>query len=264
MINASAVDHIRKYGTCKNTGEAKRKILADEIGFPIGQKAEYVIITGCFQAQTMPHVLQALKNLLDHFQVSYTLLAKEYCCGWMTIGQPAVMSRNDEDINGFKELSREFIAGNFAQAEDLGARSIVLFCAACEPNYANCKSLTDLEVISYSELIDRFFLQGELHEDIDYYAGCYRFRRRITAEPLDLKAAERILKKINGLKVNYLDNKLCCYIKPHLEQLAASVKTRTVVNICTACHFNLKAKLGDFDGIASKMLPEIVWESVRK
>ncbi|PKN69087.1 MAG: hypothetical protein CVU54_12325 [Deltaproteobacteria bacterium HGW-Deltaproteobacteria-12] len=263
MINENNIEQIKKYGICRDTGEKRRKILA-EIGFPIGVKAEYVIITGCFQAETIPHVLKDLKKLLDHFQVSYTLLEKEYCCGWMTIGQPAVMAKNSLDIDRFKEASREFIMENFAQAADLGAKSIALFCAACEPNYANYANLTDLEVITYSRLIDRFFSQGELNEAIDYYAGCYRFRRRITANPLDNEPAERVLKRIKGLRVNYLDNKLCCYIQPHLAQLAESIKTRKIVNICTACHLNLKEKLEHDGKVASKMLPEIVWASIKK
>jgi Fe-S oxidoreductase len=264
MIDEINIEQIRKYGICRDTGEKRRKILAEEIGFPIGVQAEYVIITGCFQAETIPHVLKDLKNLLDYFQVSYTLLEKEYCCGWMTIGQPAVMAKNSLDIDRFKEISREFITGNFTQAANLGAKSIALFCAACEPNYSNYENLTDLEVITYSELIDRIFSQGELHEEIDYYAGCYRFRRRITANPLDIEPAERILKRIKGLRVNHLNNKLCCYIQPHLAQLVESIKTRKIVNICTACHLNLKEKLEHDGGVVSKMLPEIVWESIKK
>ena len=92
MINEKAVENIEKFGPCHETGEQKRKIL-DQIGFPVGKKADYVIIAGCFQPAGMPHVLKALKNVLDYYKVSYTLLEKEYCCGWMPIGQPAVMSK---------------------------------------------------------------------------------------------------------------------------------------------------------------------------
>ncbi|MBM3166473.1 MAG: (Fe-S)-binding protein [Chloroflexi bacterium] len=261
MINEKAVENVRNYGVCQDTGEKKRKILAD-IGFPVGQKAEYVIIVGCFQPEGMPHVLSALKNVLDHYKVSYTLLGKEYCCGWMTIGQPAVMSKNEEDIARFKELSRGFILENFKQAKELGAKSIALFCGACEPNYANCRDLTDLEVISYSELIDRYFPGGKLNGEVDYYAGCYRFRRRITDRPVDVEPARRVLNKLDGLKVNYLDDKLCCYIPPHMEQLMGSIKTSSVVNICTGCYFNLKTKLGEKGSVGVKMLPEIVWEAI--
>jgi Fe-S oxidoreductase len=263
MINEKAVEHIEKYGPCHETGEQKRKIL-DEIGFPVGQKAEYVIIAGCFQPAGMPHVLKALKNVLDHYNVSYTLLEKEYCCGWMTIGQPAVMAKNDEDIAAFRVISRDFIVENFKQAKGLGAKTIALFCGACEPNYANYVDLTDLEVISYSELIDRYFKGGKLDAEIDYYAGCYRFRRKVTDKPVDVRSAVRVLEKIEGLKVNALDNKLCCYIPPLLEQLMGAVKSGTVVNICTGCYFNLKNKMANNGSMQAKMLPEIVWESIGK
>jgi Fe-S oxidoreductase len=263
MINEKAVEHIKQYGTCHETGEQKRKIL-DEIGFPVGKKTDYVIIAGCFQPMGMPNVLKALKNVLDHYKVSYTLLQKEYCCGWMTIGQPAVMAKNDEDIARFREISRDFIVENFRQAKELGARTIVLFCGACEPNYANYADLTDLEVISCSELIDRHFKGGKLDAEIDYYAGCYRFRRKVTEKPVDIQSAPRVLKKIEGLKVNNLENKFCCYIPPHLEELVGTVKSGTVVNICTGCYYNVKAKLAEKGSIQSKMLPEIVWESMNK
>ena len=263
MINENAVQHIRKYGTCHETGEQKRKIL-DEIGFPVGKKADYVIIAGCFQPAGMPHVFKSLKNVLDTLKVSYTLLEKEYCCGWMTLGQPAVMSKNDEDIAAFRIISRDFIVENFKQAKELGAKTIALFCGACEPNYTNYADLIDLEVISYSELIDRYFKGGKLDAEIDYYAGCYRFRRKITDKPVDVESAARVLNKIEGLKVNGLDNKLCCYIPPHLDQLMGSVKSGTVVNICTGCYFNLSTRMAKDGSMQAKMLPEVVWASMNK
>jgi Fe-S oxidoreductase len=263
MISEKAVEHIKKYGTCHETGEQKRKIL-DDMGFPVGKPAEYVIIIGCFHAAGMPHVLKALKNVLDSLNVSYTLLAKEYCCGWMTIGQPAVMAKNDEDIAAFRALSKDFIVENFRQAKQLGAKTIALFCGACEPNYTNYAGLTDLEVISYSELIDRYFKGGKLDAEVDYYAGCYRFRRKITDKPVDVQSSLRVLKKIGGLKVNELDNNLCCYIPPLLDKIEGSIKTGTVVNICTGCYYNVKARLDKGGKVNTKMLPEIVWQAMGK
>ena len=72
----------------------------------------------------------------------------------------------------------------------------------------------------------------------------------------------RIMDKIEGLEVNPLDGKLCCNIPPHMEQLAGSIKTDTVVNTCTGCYYALKAKLGGNPNIDVKMLPEIVWEAL--
>jgi hypothetical protein len=180
----------------------------------------------------------------------------------MPIGQPAVMSKNDEDIARFKEISRGFIRKNVEQAKTLGAKSIALFCGACEPHYTNMKDEIDLEVISFSELIDRYFTGGKLADEIDYYAGCYRFRRKLTDKPVDLDPAMRVMGKIEGLKINYLENQKCCYIPPHLDQLMDAVKTKSIVNICTGCYFNLSNRLRDPEGFKAKMLPEIVWDSL--
>ncbi len=262
MIDQKLVDNIRAHGTGKDSGEGRLRVLED-IGFRTGEKAEYVIITGCYNPEAMPHVFGALKDLLDHLQIDYTLLSKEYCCGWMPLGQPAVMAKNEEDIERAKELSREFILENFRQGEALEAKSIVLFCAACEPSYSNCAEATNLEVISYSELLDRHFQGGKLDLEADYYAGCYRFRRRITDAPVDVEPAVRLLNKIEGLRVNYLDNKLCCFIPPHLEQLTASIKNKTVINICAGCWGSLRRKLQEKGDYQVKMLPEVVLEAVR-
>ena len=262
MIDQKLVDNIRAYGAYRDSGEGRRRVLED-IGFRQDQQAEYVVIGGCIQPEMMSNVFRSLKDLLEHLQIDYTLLSKEYCCGWMPLGQPAVMAKNEEDIAKTKELSREFVLENFRQAEGLGAKSIVLFCAACEPHYTNCAGMSNLEVISYSELLDRHFQGGKLDLDADYYAGCYRFRRRMTTEPVDLEAPLRLLNKIQGLRANYLDSKLCCYIPPHLEQLIGSLTTSTLVTICTGCYHNLRSKLQERGECQVKMLPEVVLEAVR-
>ncbi|MDD5312773.1 MAG: (Fe-S)-binding protein [Dehalococcoidia bacterium] len=264
MISEKSIANIKEHGIAVGDGARKKQILEDEIGYPAGKKAEYVIIAGCFQAEGMPQAFRAFKQVLDHLKVSYTLLGKEYCCGWMSLGQPAVFAKNEEDIASFKQLSRDFVVENFKQAKDLGAKSIALFCAACEPTYTNYSDLTDLEIISSSELINRFFKRGKLAREIDYYAGCYRFRRRITDKPVDVAAAESVLNKIEGLEVNHLDSKLCCNIPPHQEQLLAAVKTNTVVNICSGCFYSLQAKLAGRADVKVKMLPEIVLEALPK
>jgi Fe-S oxidoreductase len=260
MLDEKLVENIRKHGIFRESGEGRLKVLADDIGFRMDEKAEYVLIGGCHQPEDIPHVFKALKNLLDRLQIDYTMLSKEYCCGWVPLGQPAVIAKNDEDIARARELAEGFVVGNFKQAEALGAKSIVLFCAACEPAYSNSRHATNLEIISYSELIDRYLKGGKLDAEIDYYAGCYRFRRRVTTEPLDVEPAVRVLNKIEGLKVNYLDSSLCCYIPPHLEQLTTGVTSNTVVTICIGCYGKLNKTLaGNYQ---VKMLPEVVLAAV--
>jgi Fe-S oxidoreductase len=261
MINQKAVANIQTHGICKESEEGRLKVLND-IGFKMDKNADYVIMTGCFNPEGMPPAFRALRGLLDYLKINYTLLSREYCCGWMPLGQPAVMAKNEEDIAKSKELSREFVRLNFRQAEALGAKSVVRFCAACEPTYTNYAGETKLELISYSELLDRYFNSGRLDAEIDYYAGCYRFRRRITTTPVDLSPSLRLLNKITGLRVNHLDNNLCCYIPPHLEQLTDSLKTKTVVAICSGCYGNVRRRLAEESDYEVKMLPEILWGSV--
>ena len=263
MIDEKAVENIRNYGVYQDSGSGRNKVLFDDLGLNADKKAEYVIVAGCAQPEGMPNAFSALKNIFERLRISYTFLAKEYCCGWMPLGQPAVMTKNEEDIAKSKALAGEFVEENFRQAKTLGAKSIALFCAACEPTYSNYKSTTDLEVISYTELLDRYFDGGKLDLDADYYAGCYRFRKKITSSPLDIEPTLRILDKIEGLNVNHLDNNQCCYIPPHLENLTDSIKTKTMITICTGCYYNLRQTLKDKGDYQVKMLPEVVWQAIK-
>jgi Fe-S oxidoreductase len=238
--------------------------LFEDIGFNADKNADYVFIAGCVQPVGMPHVFSALKHLLDKFGASYTFLSREYCCGWMPLGQPAVMTKNDEDIAKSKELAKVFVLENFKQAKALGAQTIVLFCGACEPTYSNYKEIDDLEVISYTEFLDRFFNKGNLKLDVDYYAGCYRFRKKITSTSLNLDPPLKVLDKIESLSVNCLNNKLCCYIPPHLENLVNDITTKTIITVCTGCYYNLQRTLKEKGDYQVKMLPEVVWESIEK
>ncbi len=262
MVNQKIVENIRRYGAYRDSGEGRYKVLANDIGFNMDQKAEYVIIGGCLQPENRPHVFRSLKYIFDHFRVDYTFLSKEYCCGYVPFGEPEV-AKDEEDIARFQELARGFIMENLRQAEALGAKSVVLFCAGCEPSYSNCKDVTRLEIISYVELLNRYFRGGKLNLEVDYYPGCYRFRRRITTEPIDVKPAMRVLQKIEGLEVNQLDSGLCCYVPRQLEQLAGSLKTNNLITICTGCHFYWKQYLQEKKNYRVTMLPEIVSEALQ-
>ena len=261
MIDEKLIENVKEHGTYRANWQGKEKVLAD-IGFPVGKKADYVFIMGCAQPEGMPEAIGSLKALLDRLQLSYTALGKEFCCGWLPFAQPAVMAKNEEDIARSKELSREFIMGNFKQAEALGAKAIVLYCAACEPSYANLAAESPMPVISYSALLEQVFPGGKLDMAIDYYPGCYRFRRRITDHSLDVAPARRLLGKIEGLQVNEPDSNLCCFIPPHMEKLNTGFATRDIVSICTGCYHNLRRTMKDKEEFHIWMLPEILLRSL--
>jgi len=257
-----AIENIKKYGAYKDTGEGRVKVLRDDIGYRMDEKADYVMIGGCLLPEGMPHVFRALKEVMEKLKIDYTMLSTEYCCGWVPLGQPAVMAKNEEEITRAREIGRDFILRNFRQAEELGADSIVLFCAACEPSYSNYRHETSLEIISSMDLINRYFDGGKLNMEADYYAGCYRFRRKITNKPLDLEPVKQVLSKIEGLKTNYLDSNLCCYIPPHLEKVVDSLKSRNIITVCSGCYNQLKNVLKDRGEFQIRMLPEIVAASI--
>ena len=77
MVDKKLVESIRAYGTFRDTGQGRRRVLADDIGFKMDEKAEYVLVGGCLQPEDMPHVFRALKSILDRLQVNYTTLSKE-------------------------------------------------------------------------------------------------------------------------------------------------------------------------------------------
>jgi hypothetical protein len=98
--------------------------------------------------------------------------------------------------------------------------------------------------------------------EADYYAGCYRFRRKMTNKSLNLESAKQVLNKIEGLKVNFLDSNLCCYIPPHVEKIFDSLKSCNIINICSGCYSQLNNLLKDRGNFQIKMLPEIVAASI--
>ena len=264
MLKQKLIDNIREYGTSGGaTKNTRRYRLFEDLGFRIGEQAEHVIITGCNAPTDVPDAFRAFKNLLDYLKIDHTLLEKAYCCGWGPLGRPAAVAKNEEDRIQARGLSHEFVIENYRQAEALGAKDITVFCAACEPALTNNAEETSLEILSFSDLLDRYYPGGKLDMEIDYYPGCYRFRRRAADKPLDLSAAQRLLNKVEGLKVNHLDSNLCCYIPPHFDQLAGSIKSKTLVTLCVACTTNITQKLKNKGDYKVKMLPEILWEALQ-
>jgi len=259
------VEHIREYGVYHARGKERNKNLFEGIGCPADKKAEYVLLSGCMPPLDTPSIFSALKNFLDHYGVSYTFLSKEYCCGWLPLVQPAIMAKKDEDsIKELKGVAEEFLKENINHAKKLRAKAIVTICAPCEPNYQNLKESAGIEIMHYPEFLARYFEGGKLNLKADYYPGCYRFRRRITHIPFNYGPAETLLSRVEGLELNRLDEKLCCYVPPQAEELVNNIKYSTVVTTCTGCRSSLEKKFSGKDQYQVKLLPEIVWESLRK
>ena len=256
------IENIRKYGVFEGDGEGRKEVIFDKLGCPADQKSEYVLLSGCVIPERIPQFLNAIKEFMEEVGVSYTFLSKEYCCGWLPLLQPAVIAKDSEKVNLLKKVSQEFIEANIKQAENLGAKAIVTLCSACEPNYRNFKQATKIEIIHYIDLLARYFGGGKLELEADYYPGCYRFRRRITDVPFDFQTPLSLLNKIEGLKLNPVNETLCCYIPPHFDEILKSVSSRVVITTCTGCYSKLKQELPK-EKHDIKLLPEIITEALK-
>ena len=263
MEDREIIDNIETYGVFKGSGEDRYKLLTEEMGFKVGEKADYVLLTGCQLPATIPEALRALKEILSYLQVNYTLLAKEYCCGYFPLVTPALKSRDTERLDSIMELAHSWVFRNIKQAEALGAKSIVTFCTGCDIIYSRFRPQINQEVIFYTELINRYFNGGKLNLKADYYAGCYRGRQKLDVEPINLESSLSVLSKIDGLELNHLDNRLCCVRPNELNELDASLKTNTMINICTGCHLTMKRSSIHKDTTKFLMLPDIVWASLQ-
>ena len=127
MINEKAIENIRTYGVYQDSGAGRYKVLFEDLGLNADKKAEYLIIAGCVQPEGMPNVFSALKNIFEQLHISYTFLSKEFCCGWMPLGQPAVMAKNEEDIAKSKEIAKGVWADVIGKLEARGKPAQKIF-----------------------------------------------------------------------------------------------------------------------------------------
>ena len=264
MIDQDLIANIRDSGLVRGTYRAERRdrVLREELGFRVSDRAEYALLASCFLPSFIPQSMGAFSNLLRHFEVDYTLLPKEYCCGNLLLRQ-AVEDENREDLLQADILSREFIENNLRQARQVGATKVVTFCGGCNEVYSRSRDTIPEEVIWYPTLLAGLFGGGKLELQADYYAGCYAFYRSLNSGLPDLESPLRILDRIEGLELNPLDNSLCCNDPLQVESLIASIINKTIITICGGCTSWLQQALKDEGDYRVVMLPEVAWAAVR-
>jgi Fe-S oxidoreductase len=260
-MEEKVIHNINKWGVHRDP-EGRKEILFKEIGCPSDKKAEYVFLSGCLPPFNAPEIFQSLKNLLEHFEVEYTFLSKEYCCGFLPLIQPAIIAKDQEKIEELRDITKRFILNNIEQAKALGARGVVTVCAPCEPNYSSIKEEAGIEIFHYHQFLAPLFREGALNLEANYYAGCMRFRRRISNLPFDPSPIEAILNNISGLNLNYIDSNLCCFIPSHMERILESIKDTYLITPCTGCRDKLKQHLKHKGDFKVKFLTETMWESL--
>ena len=171
--------------------------------------------------------MKAFRLLLEHYQVDYTLLPKEYCCGNLLLRQ-AVKDKTGDEPGQADALAREFLEKNLIQAREVGARKLLTFCVGCDLAHARFRDSVPEEILWYPTFLSRLFKGGRMEMEADYYAGCHYHYRRLNGSLPDLNSAIEVLGRIEGLKLNHLDSRLCCTRPQQLESALTSMKTKSI------------------------------------
>jgi Fe-S oxidoreductase len=263
MLDERLIANIRESGIAQGTaGVDDRARLLKNMGFRSADKAEYALIASCFLPSLVPESMKAFRLLLEHYQVDYTLLRKEHCCGNLLLRQAA----KDETGVEFRQadmLAREFLENNLHQARQVGARKIVAFCVGCDLVYSRFRGSVPEEILWYPTLLARLFKGGKLELEADYYAGCHYYYRRLNGSLPDLDAAIEVLARVERLRLNQLDSRLCCIQPQQLDPLLGNIKSRIVITPCGGCAMGLEQALRAAKGDCRVvMLPEVVWAAI--
>jgi Fe-S oxidoreductase len=261
MLDETMIANIRESGLLQGaSGVEKRAELLREFGFRRADRAEYALIASCFLPSLVPQDTKAFSNLLRHFKVDYTLLPQEHCCGNVFYRQ-ALDDKSDEELRQADLLGQEFLEKNLSQVQEVGASKIILFCVGCDVVYSRFKTAVAQEVLWYPTLLARLFRGGRLELEADYYAGCHYYYRRLGSRP-DLDSALTVLNRIEGLRLNHLDHRLCCTRPQQMEALVASVRSKTVITPCAGCAMYLQPALKEKGDYRVVMLPQVVLATV--
>ena len=231
------------------------------MGFRSTQKADYALIASCFLPSLVPESMKAFRLLLEHYKVDYTLLPKEHCCGDLLLRQ-AAKDKTGVEMKQADALAREFLEKNLIQARQVGAVKLLAFCVGCDLVYSRFRDSVPEEILWYPTLLARLFKGGRLELEADYYAGCHYYYRRLNGSLPDLDSAIEVLARVEGLRLNHLDSRLCCTRPQQLESLLGNIKSRIVITPCGGCAMGLEQALRAKGDCRVVMVPEVVWAAV--
>ncbi|MFB0562476.1 MAG: heterodisulfide reductase-related iron-sulfur binding cluster [Candidatus Lokiarchaeia archaeon] len=256
------INNILSQGSILEAGKQRHYLLKYGLGLRTDQEAEYTIISGCAVPFGIIEPFIAFTKLLDLFDVDYTFLKKEYCCGGFIISR----TRGNERKNA-EDYSRKFVENNVKQAKKLGSSTVVTLCAVCAYLYSEMfGKAEDIRIIHYPELLlEKIKGKTELNQDIAYYEGCYKVHEEIAPRgTINLGSVHQIFEKIKGLKVTEIASDLCCITdsKAVINQ-AIGKDLNTVVCSCSGCHAMLKRNLEKSKKMEVKFLTQIILESLR-
>jgi Fe-S oxidoreductase len=257
------ISAIREAGIVQGANQVddRNRRLQETCGFRVADSAEYALLASCFSPYLSPADMTAFRELLDHFEVDYTLLPKEYCCGALFYMQ-ALGEKNGGNLDRADALAREFLDRNLEQARAVGASKLLVYCGGCDTILSHIGDAVPEEIIWYPTLLARLFQGGKLDLQADFYSGCHRFRRKLTGSMPDVDSIVTALSSVEGLELHHLDSELCCTRPDQLEALVSSLEHETIIVPCATCALSLAKALAGKGKYRIARVSEILWAAV--
>lgn len=234
------IESVKADGTHAVSSVLRQQLLYSLGIRPAKEAAENVVIFGCYKPFTSPDVIRAYLKLLDIFNIDYTWLEKEYCCGFPIIGQHPEKKAQCEQFN----------QSNIALAEGKNAKKVAYCCIGCATaaRHLAYDSTTPLAYILDIILDEMEKLQNKIKPmTIGYFEGCHTwFHYNFPNGKQNWPRYRNVLDKIEGLTVIDLPSNLCC--KRSTNKILCSATDLNVDKIvapCIDCHKKLYDEAGD-------------------
>jgi Fe-S oxidoreductase len=247
-----SVNRIISQGSILESGKQRHYLLKYGLGLNMDKPSSYTIIAGCANPFALFEPFRDFVELMRLFNVDYTFLKKEYCCGNL-----AYREVSEEEKPKLEECSKQFIENNLKQALKLGSKAIVTFCCVCAYLYNRFfgDEYEGMRILYYPEfLLETMKGTPRLDKNVAYYEGCYKYQRRIApGAKINLKSNHELLSRIEGLRVSQVPSNLCCMDDvPKIIEAVNNQGVDTLVTSCTGCYAVLE--------VASKLMggkPEV-------
>lgn len=259
--SAAALEKIQRLGSYVDHYEQRERLLRAGLGANVNKRAEYTVMTGCNPLFSLTAV-KSFIDLLHYFNVSYTFLSREVCCGrpireGMFYKAPGSAAEKTE----YEDFIRESLLRNVIQAKELGAKAIINICPGCDMTWNLYGKDLGIDVVYYTEFLLGVFKEGKLEKEIDFYEGCHKLHK-LSPESLErgITAAKELLSRVERLKYHEVASDMCCRVMPR--DIFTACKTETLVTPSQCCYSLLQAARFE-NSPHIKFLAEILYEALQ-
>lgn len=186
--------------------EMRRRLLTYAMNSRLDALAEYVVITGCRSTTAFVH-LSHLVKLLKYYEVDYTFLSEETCCGNSFLEHLNPKETAADEIEEYENYAKGFENRNLARIEALGIKKIVTACPGCNTRYNQFQS-GKIEVLYYTQLLARYVRDIRLDSQVNFYEGCHKYHRTASFK-IDTTNSKSLISGMKDLDVTDIPN-YCC------------------------------------------------------